>query len=72
MALTTAGAGMLAGIPLALYVGRLLPPLLLLPGSFDGMALAMAVLLCLGATVVAALIPAYRAMSIDPIVSFRY
>jgi predicted permease len=69
--LLSSGIGLLAGIPLAYAAGRLLSDRLYGVGSFDLPVVMAAVLLLSLSAVVAALVPARRAASIEPMQALR-
>ena len=70
-ALTQAGIGLVIGLPLAYGAGRLLESNLYQMQAFQPMVLAAVTLLLLVSTLIAAVIPARRAASIDPMEAFR-
>jgi ABC-type antimicrobial peptide transport system permease subunit len=65
------GIGLGIGIPVAIIAGKLMGSQLFEVKSFDPAALAMAICMLGIAAVVAALIPAQRAASINPVVALR-
>ena len=67
----SSGIGLLAGIPLAYAAGRLLSDRLYGVGSFDLPVVMVAVLLLSLSAVAAALVPARRAASIEPMQALR-
>jgi predicted permease len=69
--LFSCGIGLLIGIPLAYVAGRLLSGQLFGVGSFDLPVVAIAVLLLSLSAAVAALLPARRAASIEPMQALR-
>jgi predicted permease len=69
--LLSCGIGLLLGIPLAYVAGRLLSGQLFGVGSFDLPVVAIAVLLLSLSAAVAALLPARRAASIEPMQALR-
>jgi predicted permease len=69
--LLSSGIGLLAGIPLAYAAGRLLSDRLYGVGSFDLPVVMVAVLLLSLSAVAAALVPARRAASIEPMQALR-
>jgi predicted permease len=69
--LLSTGIGLLAGIPLAYAAGRLLSDRLYGVGSFDLPVVMAAVLLLSLSAVAAALVPARRAASIEPMQALR-
>ncbi len=69
--LTSCGVGMLIGVPLAYAAGRLLAGQLFGVGSFDLSVLAIAVLSLSVSAAAAALLPARRAASIEPMQALR-
>jgi predicted permease len=69
--LLSCGIGLLVGIPLAYATGRLLSQQLFGVGSFDLPVVTVAVLLLSLSAAVAALLPARRAASIEPMQALR-
>lgn len=69
--LLSCGIGLVAGIPLAYLAGRLLSDRLFGVGSFDLPVVAIAVLLLSLSAAAAALLPARRAASIEPMQALR-
>ena len=69
--LVSCGIGLLAGIPLAYIAGRLLSGRIFGIGSFDLPVMAIAVVLLSLSAVAAALVPARRAASIEPMQALR-
>ncbi|HEY3990869.1 MAG TPA: ABC transporter permease [Acidobacteriaceae bacterium] len=69
--LLSCGIGLLVGIPLAYLAGRLLSGQLFGVGSFDLPVVAVAVLLLSLSAVLAALLPARRAASVEPMQALR-
>jgi putative ABC transport system permease protein len=69
--LTTALVGVAVGAAGAVMVGRLMVGMVRGAESADPLAFAVIALLLLGAAVVACLIPARRAASVDPMVALR-
>jgi predicted permease len=69
--LLSCGIGLLIGIPLAYVAGRLLAGQLFGVGSFDLPVVAIAVVLLSLSAAVAALLPARRAASIEPMQALR-
>jgi predicted permease len=69
--LSSCGIGLLVGIPLAYATGRLLSAQLFGVGSFDLPVVTIAVLLLSLSAAVAALLPARRAASIEPMQALR-
>jgi ABC-type antimicrobial peptide transport system permease subunit len=65
------GTGLLIGIPLAYFAGRLLSDRLFGVGSFDLTVVTIAVLLLSLSAAAAALLPARRAASIEPMHALR-
>ena len=70
-ALTQAGIGLAVGLPLAYGAGRLLESTLYQATAFQPMVLAAVSCLLLASTLIAAVIPARRAASIDPMEALR-
>jgi predicted permease len=69
--LLSCGTGLLIGIPLAYFAGRLLSDRLFGVGSFDLTVVTIAVLLLSLSAAAAALLPARRAASIEPMHALR-
>jgi ABC-type antimicrobial peptide transport system permease subunit len=69
--LFSCGIGLLIGIPLAYFAGRLLSDRLFGVGSFDLPVVAIAVLLLSLSAAAAAMLPARRAASIEPMRALR-
>ncbi len=69
--LLSCGIGLLIGVPLAYLAGRLLADRLFGVGSFDLPVVAVAVLLLSFSAAAAALLPARRAASIEPMQALR-
>jgi predicted permease len=69
--LLSCGVGLLIGIPLAYFAGRLLSDRLFGVGSFDLTVVTIAVLLLSRSAAAAALLPARRAASIEPMHALR-
>jgi putative ABC transport system permease protein len=65
------GIGLLVGIPLAYVAGRLLSGRMYGIGAFDLSVVMIAVVLLLLSAVAAALLPARRAASIEPMQALR-
>ncbi len=70
-ALLQALAGLAVGLPLCFVAGRLLRHTLYQTGSFQPLVLLAVCLLLLASALVAALIPARRAASIEPVIALR-
>ena len=70
-ALTLAGAGVGAGIIVALALGRLIRNQLFGVNVFDPLTLTVVITVLLASAAVASLLPARRAASIDPMHAFR-
>jgi ABC-type antimicrobial peptide transport system permease subunit len=70
-ALRTVGIGLALGIPLAVGAGRLLSAQLYGVTGSDPVALSVAIAALAGSAFVAAMIPALRAASIDPMSALR-
>jgi predicted permease len=70
-ALQQVGIGLAAGIPAAILAGKLMGSQLFEVRSYDPVALTVAVCLLALAAIAAALIPAQRAASINPVVALR-
>ncbi|HSR52540.1 MAG TPA: ADOP family duplicated permease [Acidobacteriota bacterium] len=66
------GAGILAGLILAFFLTSLLSSLIVFAGVLDPPAFLAAVLLSLGVGLAASLLPALRAIHVDPIQALRY
>ncbi len=66
------GLGLLLGIPLALAGGKLLESELYGVKSYDPLIVAMAAMVLIACTVAASLVPARRAIKVDPMVALRY
>jgi predicted permease len=64
--------GVLVGLPLAIFGGRLLQAMLFGLSAGDPLILLLAIALLFAVTLAASVIPAGRALSIDPIVALRY
>ena len=67
-----AGVGMIIGLPLAVVVARLLAGLIYGTSSMDWGVFAGIAALLLGVICAACLVPARRAMRVDPMVALRY
>jgi len=65
-------AGCMLGLSISLFVSRALESTLYQVSRFDVTTLALVPLLLLGAVLLAAYLPAYRATRVDPIVALRY
>jgi macrolide transport system ATP-binding/permease protein len=70
-ALWQMGIGLALGVPAALYAGHLMASLLYQVGAYDPVALAGSILVLNLCAAVAALIPARRAASVDPMRALR-
>lgn len=70
-ALTQIGIGLAIGLPLAIVAGRLVASQLYEVGKFDTMVLLSAVLVLAVCAVVAGLLPAQRAASVEPMQALR-
>ncbi len=70
--LTTATAGIVIGVLIALAGGQWLGPLLFQESPHDPLVFGFVALLLLGVTVAASIIPSRRAARVDPIVALRY
>jgi putative ABC transport system permease protein len=70
-AVILAGCGVAAGIPLTLALTQIIRGNLYGVGPSDPTTLCVAVGLLVGVALLAAWIPAYRAMKVDPIVALR-
>jgi ABC-type antimicrobial peptide transport system permease subunit len=66
-----AAAGILVGLPVALWATTLLKPMLVGVAPWDMTAFAAAAAVLSGAVVLAALIPAWRATKVSPAVALR-
>jgi len=66
------GVGLAAGLAAGAAVGRLVSSLLYGVGSFDALTFIAAPILLLGAACIAILLPACRAIKVDPMVGLRY
>jgi ABC-type antimicrobial peptide transport system permease subunit len=64
-------AGLFAGLVVALYAGRLLEPLLFETSGRDPVVLGGTTLVLLGVSTLACLLPARRAMRVDPVIALR-
>jgi predicted permease len=65
-------AGCILGLGISLFVSRVLQSTLYQVSHFDLMTLLLAPMVLLGAVLVAAYLPAYRATRVDPMVALRY
>jgi ABC-type antimicrobial peptide transport system permease subunit len=70
-ALANCGIGLLIGVPLAYAAGRLMAQHLFGVGAFDAQVSILTLLVLSIAAAVAALVPARRAASIEPMVALR-
>jgi len=66
------GIGLTAGLAVALVLGRLLANFLYEVGAHDPFTLTVVALVLIVAALTACLLPARRAMRVDPIVALRY
>ena len=64
-------AGLVAGLLIALYAGRFLEPLLFETSSRDPFVLGSAMLVLMGVSTLACVLPARRATRVDPVVALR-
>jgi len=71
-ALTLVAIGIVAGLPAVFVVARFAETLLFDLSATDPASLVMAGALMLGVAIIAAYLPARRAMRIDPLVALRY
>jgi ABC-type antimicrobial peptide transport system permease subunit len=69
--LIVAGIGLSAGLPLAILAGRAVQSQLYGVAPYDVTALVPAAALLVAVTIVASLIPARRAVGVDPITALR-
>ena len=69
--LASAGLGVALGVALAAAAGRTLQALLAGVSPADGTTFAVAIVLCLAMTVAGSVIPAIRALRVDPIRAIR-
>jgi putative ABC transport system permease protein len=69
--LTPAGVGIVAGVLLSLAGGRFVSQLLFQTSAHDPVVLGGASVVLFAAAIVASLIPAIRAMRVDPTVALR-
>jgi ABC-type antimicrobial peptide transport system permease subunit len=69
--LIVAGIGLSAGLPLAILAGRAVQSQLYGVAPYDVVALVAAAALLVAVTIVASLIPARRAVGVDPITALR-
>jgi predicted permease len=72
MAMSPVGLGLLLGLPLALAGGRAIASQLYGVKDYDPIVLGTAVFALLVSSTVAAVIPARRAMRVEPVVALRY
>jgi ABC-type antimicrobial peptide transport system permease subunit len=70
-ALTPVLFGLAAGLALAAAVGRTLSTVLFGVSAFDPLTLAVVPLLVLTVSLVASLLPAFRATRVDPVAAIR-
>lgn len=70
--LVICGAGILAGVPLAVACARLMRSMLFGLGPNNALSFAAALLGIEAVAVGASLIPGHRAASVDPLVALRY
>jgi putative ABC transport system permease protein len=66
------GAGVAAGLVVALALGQVLSSQLFQVSAFDPITIMVMVVVMVGVTVLASYIPARRAANVDPIVALRY
>ena len=65
-------AGCMLGLSISLFVSRALESTLYQVSRFDVTTMTLVPLLLLGAVLLAAYLPAYRATRVDPMVALRY
>jgi ABC-type antimicrobial peptide transport system permease subunit len=66
------GLGLAIGVPVALARGLLLADQLYGVNNYDPLLVALAALVLVASALLAALLPARRAMRVDPILALRY
>jgi putative ABC transport system permease protein len=64
--------GMIAGVVVAIFAGRLIASLLFGVAAYDPLTLAAVVALVAAVSFAACYLPARRAMRVDPMVALRY
>jgi predicted permease len=69
--LAVAGTGVAAGLLLGLGVGKVMDSIFVEVGAFDAVTFMLAPLLLLGASAVAAWVPARRATTVNPVTALR-
>jgi predicted permease len=69
--MSVSAAGLVAGLVVALYAGRFLEPLLFETSGHDPVVLGGAMLVLLGVSILACLLPARRATRVDPVIALR-